>query len=114
MTVALEFDIGCLPRPLVYEIEHPVEETGPRDGFVAARRYARATGRTRINLRDYGPETWAAVLAHWNRTYGGTLRMDFVPPDGTAARTVRFARPPQLIQSGHQKASIVIDLEDAP
>ena len=111
----LVFDVGCIPTPLDVTVEHPSERETHEDGFVAGRKYAEVEFHSvRMRFTDVSPEVWDATLSHWSLTFGGTLLMDWTPPDGGPLRQVRFAREPKLEQRGARKVTFSVELEDAP
>ena len=109
----IDFDVGCFPQPVQVDVEHPAERSDWRDGFLSGRRYAPERKVVRLRFTDVPPEVWAAVMTYYNRTLGGTLLMDFVPPDGGPARVVRFASIPRRRTEAAQSDSFTVDLEDA-
>lgn len=101
----------CAPLPVTRTQQWAVERTRPQQQFVSARAYNDVSRRRWDLSWNAAPKEVAEMLLfHWDRTFGGTLAMDWTTPEGEVVR-VRFVSQPSM--RWRQRTARVADIRIA-
>lgn len=109
---SMTFAPPCIKSPVRSRPSIQTDATPPGASFVAARRTSRFTDeiidlafvREPIAVARYFD--WA-----WLESRGGSLPMDWQPPDGRPAIEVKFKGQPTVQQLNHRTCTIRVKLE---